>query len=79
MDSDERTPDHTEDPRKQDIGQGGYPESEQGGAHGGQQAGEGPAGDSEKGGGDTGSDAPSPSTGKEADREASTGNPGAAG
>jgi hypothetical protein len=72
MSDETEQPDHTEDPRKQDTGQGGYPESnpeptspERGG------------GDS--GGGDMGSDAPSPSTDKEPDRDHSTGNPGAAG
>jgi hypothetical protein len=71
----EREPDHTEDPRRQGIGTGGYPESnpeettpESGGAP---QPGD-------PGGGDTG-DAPSTSTPEEADRDAATGNPGAAG
>jgi hypothetical protein len=79
MDHDEAMPDHTEDPRKQEVGEAGYPESQEGGAQGGDATGgAGPAPDSKKGGGDTG-DAPSPSTGKEADREHSTGNRGAAG
>jgi hypothetical protein len=63
--------DHTEDPRKQEQGSGGYPESTPAGTEG-DTAGkrdEGSAGD----------DAPSPSTDKEADREHSTGNPDAAG
>jgi hypothetical protein len=71
--SEERAPDHTEDPRKQDTGTGGYPESNPEPA-----APDGPGGPGNAGGGDTG-DAPSPSTDKEADREASTGNPDAAG
>ncbi|HWH93200.1 MAG TPA: hypothetical protein VNT03_05015 [Baekduia sp.] len=66
--ADERSPDHTDDPRKQETGSGGYPESTPAGTEGGgERAREG----------DT--DAPSPSTEKEADREHSTGNPGAAG
>jgi hypothetical protein len=71
MAEDDRTPDHTEDPRKQETGTGGYPESTPGGSEG-DDAG-GPDKDSASG------DAPSPSTDKEADRGASTGNPDAAG
>jgi hypothetical protein len=78
MDDDNRMPDHTDDPRKQETGEGGYPESEQGGAQDDDATGGGPGGSSAKGGGDDG-DAPSPSTEKEADRAHSTGNPGAAG
>ena len=66
--SDERSPDHTDDPRKQEEGSGGYPESTPGGTEGAGQR------DRE---GDT--DAPSTSTDKEADRGDSTGNPHAAG
>ncbi|MDX6725382.1 MAG: hypothetical protein QOK49_187 [Baekduia sp.] len=75
---DERKPDHTDDPREQGIGQGGYPESNPAATQDDDAAGSGPGGASEKGGGDTG-DAPSPSTDKEADRGASTGNRNAAG
>lgn len=64
-------PDHSEDPRKQETGTGGYPESTPGGSEGGQ------AGDQR--GGTADADAPSPSTEKEADRDHSTGNPDAAG
>jgi hypothetical protein len=78
MDGDEEMPDHTEDPRKQDVGEGGYPETQEGGAGDDPTGGAGPARDAKKGGGERGG-APSPSTGKEADREHSTGNPGAAG
>ena len=67
--ADEQTqPDHTEDPRKQEEGSGGYPESTPAGSEGG--------GEREREG-DT--DAPSPSTDKETDRSHSTGNPDAAG
>jgi hypothetical protein len=65
---DERSPDHTDDPRKQEEGSGGYPETSPGGAD--------PGGDRDREG-DV--DAPSPSNDKEADRGASTGNPDAAG
>jgi hypothetical protein len=74
-DESERAPDHTEDPRKQGTGSGGYPESTP--EETTPADGDGDPGAA--GGGDTGSSAPSPSTGKEADRGASTGNPGAAG
>ena len=72
MADDQRSPDHTDDPRRQDTGQGGYPESNPEGTRD-DDAADGPQ--------STGSDteAPSPSTDKEADRGASTGNPGAAG
>jgi hypothetical protein len=68
--ADEDQPDHTEDPRKQETGTGGYPEATPGGSEG-----------DDAGGPDEGGkpDAPSPSTDKEADREHSTGNPDAAG
>ena len=69
--ADDEQPDHTEDPRKQETGTGGYPESTPGGSEGGK------AGD--QSGGSADEDAPSPSTDKEADRDASTGNPDAAG
>jgi hypothetical protein len=76
MASDERSgPDHTEDPRKQGTGQGGYPESNPEGTRD-DDAASGPQ-TTRSPGGDT--DAPSPSTEKEADRGHSTGNPGAAG
>jgi hypothetical protein len=71
MTDQENGPDHTVDPRKQEEGSGGYPESNPEGADG---AG---GGDEDARQGDV--DAPSPSTGKEADRGASTGNPDAAG
>ena len=67
--ADDTTPDHTEDPRKQEEGSGGYPETTPAGTKG--------DGGERKRAGDT--DAPSPSTDKEGDREHSTGNPGAAG
>jgi hypothetical protein len=65
--ADQQTPDHTEDPRKQKEGSGGYPETTQAGTEG--------AGSREREG-DT--DAPSPSTDKEADHGRSAGNPDAA-
>ncbi|WCB92065.1 hypothetical protein DSM104299_00747 [Baekduia alba] len=68
MADDDRSPDHTDDPRKQEEGSGGYPETTPGGTEGGGER---------KREGDT--DAPSSSTDKEADRESSTGNPDAAG
>jgi hypothetical protein len=68
MAEDDRSADHTDDPRRQEEGSGGYPESTPGGTQGGGRR-ERP--------GDT--DAPSPSTDKEADRDHSTGNPDAAG
>ncbi|HET6507194.1 MAG TPA: hypothetical protein VFG42_10410 [Baekduia sp.] len=68
--ADEDQPDHSEDPRKQRTGTGGYPESTPGGSEGGDAGGADP---------DDGPDAPSPSTDKEADREHTTGNPDAAG
>jgi hypothetical protein len=69
--SDDDQPDHTEDPRKQETGTGGYPESTPGGTEGGDAG--GPDEDA------SGDAAPSQSTDKEADREQSTGNPDAAG
>jgi hypothetical protein len=69
--SDDHGHDHTEDPRKQEQGTGGYPESTPAGSEGDT------AGGPEKR--DGGGDAPSQSTDKEADREQSTGNPDAAG
>ena len=71
--SDETPPDHTEDPRQGDVGEAGYPETNPEPASPESGAG------ADRSGGDTDSDAPSPSTDKEADREAATGNPGAAG
>ncbi len=61
-----------EDPREQEEGTGGYPESTPDGTEGGHE------GSRQGGTADTG-DAPSPSTDKEADRGQSTGNPDAAG
>ncbi|HEV7751923.1 MAG TPA: hypothetical protein VGO71_10295 [Baekduia sp.] len=86
MDDDDRKPDHTDDPREQDTTSGGYPESNPGGTQdddaesnpGGTQDDDAEGG-RDRSGGDTGSGAPSPSTDKETDRGASTGNPGAAG
>ena len=71
---DDRKPDHTDDPRRQDTGSGGYPESNPAGTQD-----EDAEGGRDRSGGDTGSGAPSPATDEEADRGASTGNPGAAG
>ena len=71
MSTDDHAHDHTEDPRKQEKGTGGYPESTPAGTEG-DKAG-GPDKDA------AGDDAPSQSTDKEADREHSTGNPDAAG
>jgi hypothetical protein len=69
--SDDHGHDHTEDPRKQEQGSGGYPESTPAGTEGDK------AGTRDQ---DAESDnAPSPSTDKEADREHTTGNPNAAG
>jgi hypothetical protein len=75
MQTDDPKPDHTDDPREQETGTGGYPETNPAGTDDGATEG----GPGSRGGGDTDSDAPSPSTGKEADRTASTGNPNAAG
>jgi hypothetical protein len=63
--------DHTEDPRKQEQGSGGYPESTPAGTEGDKAGGPDKDGASD--------DAPNQSTDKEADREQSTGNPNAAG
>ncbi|MCZ4491471.1 MAG: hypothetical protein QOH30_2395 [Baekduia sp.] len=71
---DDRKPDHTDDPREQDTGSGGYPESNPAATQD-----DDAEGGADRSGGDTSSGAPSPSTDKEADRGASTGNPGAAG
>ena len=71
MADEERSPDHTDDPRKQEEGSGGYAETNP------KVADEAGGGDDEARGGDV--DAPSQSTDKEADRGASTGNPDAAG
>ena len=75
MTDDDTAPDHTTDPREQGTGSGGYPESNP------ESATEGPGateatGDTD---GDTTTDAPGTSSDKEADRDASTGNPDAAG
>jgi hypothetical protein len=64
-------PDHSEDPREQETGTGGYPESTREGSQGSEVG--------DQSGGTADADAPSPSTDKEADREQSTGNPDAAG
>jgi hypothetical protein len=72
---DDRMPDHTEDPREQEAGRGGYPETNPAGTMPGDAA----PGPGSAGGGDTESGAPSPATDEETDRERSTGNPGAAG
>jgi hypothetical protein len=71
MADDDQQPDHTEDPRKQETGTGGYPESTPGGTEGDDAGGPDESG--------AASDAPSQSTDEEADRDASTGNPDAAG
>jgi hypothetical protein len=70
MASDDPKPDHTDDPREQDVGTGGYPESSPGGTE---------DDDADAPRERSGDGAPSPSTDKEADRTASTGNPRAAG
>lgn len=74
--SPERTdePDHTEDPRGEDTGQG-YPETQQGGASPGGRTASGP----DQGTGGAGADAPQVANEDETDRAASTGNPDAAG
>ncbi|HEY6761325.1 MAG TPA: hypothetical protein VI318_17635 [Baekduia sp.] len=68
MSEDDRSADHTEDPRKQEEGSGGYPESTPSGTEGAdprkRKDGEG---------------SPATSSGGEADREKTTGNPNAAG
>jgi hypothetical protein len=69
--SDDHGHDHTEDPRKQEQGSGGYPESTPEGTEG--DTAEQPDKDASS------NDAPSQSTDKEADREHSTGNPDVAG
>jgi hypothetical protein len=71
MSPDDRRPDHTEDPRKQEEGSGGYPESTP-------AATEGDTARHREEDGAT-DDAPSQATDEEADREQSTGNPDAAG
>ena len=73
-DDDERRPDHAAEPRKQEVGRGGYPETNPAGAHD-DDAEDG----ADRSGGDTGGGAPEPTTESETDREQSTGNPGAAG
>jgi hypothetical protein len=71
QDDEDRGPDHTEDPRKQETGTGGYPESTPAGTEGSKAG--GPDKDA------AADDAPSQSTDEEADRADSTGNPDAAG
>jgi hypothetical protein len=71
MSPDEHGHDHTEDPRKQEQGSGGYPESNPAGSDDGA--------DRRREEDDASADAPSQSTDKEADRDHSTGNPDAAG
>jgi hypothetical protein len=68
MSEDDRSADHTEDPRKQEEGSGGYPESTPGGSEG--------AGPRKRKGGEG---SPGTAPGDEADREKTTGNPNAAG
>jgi hypothetical protein len=68
---DEHAHDHTEDPRKQEKGTGGYPESTPAGSEGGKAG--GPDHD------DASDDAPSQSTDEEGDSQQATGNPDAAG
>jgi hypothetical protein len=72
--ADEEQPDHTEDPRTQETGTGGYPESNPEGSEGSETVPTHPGPDDVGG-----ADAPGPSTDKEADRGHSTGNPNAAG
>jgi hypothetical protein len=71
MSPDDHGHDHTEDPRTQEQGSGGYPESTPAGSEG--------AGDRQREEDGASAEAPSPSTDKEADRDQSTGNPDAAG
>jgi hypothetical protein len=71
MPQDEHAHDHTEDPREQEEGSGGYPEMTPAGTE------DEPGRHREEDG--ASDDAPSPSTDKEADRGHSTGNPDAAG
>jgi hypothetical protein len=71
MSADDEQADHTDDPRTQEQGSGGYPESAEGGSEGQRSGRPDKGGETE--------DAPSPSTEEESDREASTGNPNAAG
>ena len=66
---DERTPDHTDDPRGEDVAEGGYPEE--------QQSGTDPGGGDPHREGDT--DAPDTSADEEGDPGQATGNPDAAG
>ena len=70
--TDPQQTDFDEDPRRQEEGTGGYPESTPGGTEGGHAG-------SRQGGTADGDAAPSQSTDKEADRDHSTGNPDAAG
>jgi hypothetical protein len=72
--ADDREPDLTEDPRKQETSDVGLPET---GPEAMTPDAEGAPGD--RSGGDVDSDAPSPSSDEERDREQSTGNPHAAG
>lgn len=69
--TDPQRTDFDEDPREQETGTGGYPESTPGGTEGDDAGG--------PDAGDASDSAPSPSTDKEADRDHSTGNPDAAG
>jgi hypothetical protein len=70
--ADDEQPDHTEDPRKQETGTGGYPESTPGGS-------EGDDADRKAGGDGSAAGAPSHADQDESDREKTTGNPNAAG
>ncbi|HEX5927504.1 MAG TPA: hypothetical protein VFY45_27050 [Baekduia sp.] len=69
--SDDHGHDHTEDPRKQELGSGGYPESTPAGTEADKAGRPDESTESDN--------APSQSTDEEADREHSTGNPNAAG
>jgi hypothetical protein len=71
MADDDRRTDHTDDPRKQESGTGGYPETTPAGTEGER--------DDQPGGDPQATDAPSPSSEKEGDRQHATGNPDAAG
>jgi hypothetical protein len=71
MDDTEQQADHTDDPREQGTGQGGYPESNPEGAE--DQDAEGGTRDGD------GDDAPSSSSEHEGDPGQATGNPDAAG
>ena len=73
--SDDRETDHTQDPREQGTGQGGYPESQQEGTSPKEGTKDGPEG----GAGGKQDDAPSTSSSEDGDSQQATGNPDAAG